>query len=69
LVNRDGEVLLFTETRFPFLAEQLEEIAQRLDTAPEWEHDNPDAIANKPQRGMAVDTHSYCNLIYTELFN
>ncbi len=67
LVNRDGEALLFTETRFPFLAEQLEEIAQRLDTAPEWEHDNPDertwiwfpepdAITNKPKRGMAVDT-------------
>jgi hypothetical protein len=66
LVNRDGETLLFTETRFPFLAEQLEEIAQRLDAAPEWEHDNPDehswiwlahpdAIANKPQRGMAID--------------
>jgi hypothetical protein len=67
LVNRDGEALLFTETRFPFLAEQLEEIAQRLDIAPEWEHDNPDehtwiwlpqpdAIGNKLQRGMAVDT-------------
>jgi uncharacterized protein (DUF2384 family) len=67
LVNRDGEALLFTETRFPFLAEQLEEIAQRLDTTPEWEHDNPDehiwiwlphpdAIGNKPQRGMAIDT-------------
>ena len=67
LVNRDGEALLFTETRFPFLAEQLEEIAQRLDTAPEWEHDNPDehtwiwlpepdVITNKPKRGMAIDT-------------
>jgi len=67
MVNRDGEALLFTETRFPFLAEQLEEIAQRLNTAPEWEHDNPDehtwiwlpqpdVINNKPQRGMAVDT-------------
>ena len=42
LVNRDSEALLFTETRFPFLAEQLEEITQRLDTAPEWEQDNPD---------------------------
>ena len=67
LVNRNGEALLFTETRFPFLADQREEIAQRLDAAPEWEHDNPDehtwiwlphpdAIANKPQRGIAVDT-------------
>ncbi|GMQ83690.1 MAG: hypothetical protein BMS9Abin06_0428 [Gammaproteobacteria bacterium] len=67
LVNRNGEALLFTETRFPFLEEQLVEIAQRLDAAPEWEHDNPDehtwiwlpqpdASANKPQRGMAIDT-------------
>jgi uncharacterized protein (DUF2384 family) len=67
LVNRNGETLLFSETRFPFLAEQLEEIVQRLDTAPEWEHDNPDertwiwlpepdVITNKPQRGIAVDT-------------
>ena len=67
LVNRNGEALLFTETRFPFLADQREEIAQRLDAAPEWEHDNPDehtwiwlphpdVITNKPKRGMAVDT-------------
>jgi uncharacterized protein (DUF2384 family) len=67
MVNRDGEALLFTETRFPFLAEQLEEITQRLDAAPDWEQDNPgehtwiwlpqpDAIGNKHQRGMAVDT-------------
>ena len=67
LINRDGEALVFTETRFPFLAERFKEIAQRLDAAPEWEHDNPDehtwiwlsqpdAIGNKPQRGMAVDS-------------
>ncbi len=67
MVNRDGESLVFAETRFPFLAEQLEEIVQRMDAAPEWERDNldehawiwllePDAIANKPQRGMADDT-------------
>ena len=67
MVNRDGEVLIFTETRFPFLTGQLGEIAQHLDAAPEWERDNPDehtwiwfpqpnAIGNKPQRGMAVDT-------------
>lgn len=65
LVNRNGEALLFSETRFPFLAEQLEEIAQRLDAAPKWEQDNPDehtwiwlpqsdVITNKPKRGMAV---------------
>jgi len=67
MVNRDGEALVFTETRFPFLAEQLEEIAQRLDNAPDWEPDNPDehtwgwlpepdTVADKKQGGMAVDT-------------
>ncbi len=67
MVNRDGDALVFTETRFPFLAEQLEEITARLNATPEWEHDNPDelfwnwfpepdAIGNKPQRGMAIET-------------
>ena len=67
MVNRDGEALIFTETRFPFLAEQPEEIAQRLDAAPEWERDipdeyawiwlpEPDAVTDKPQGGMAIDT-------------
>jgi len=67
MVNRDGEALVFTETRFPFLAEQLEEIVQRLEAAPEWEHDNPDehtwiwlpepdTEAAKPQHSIAVDT-------------
>jgi hypothetical protein len=67
MVNRDGEALIFTETRFPFLVEQLEEIAQRLDAAPDWERDSPDehtwiwlpapdAVADKPQGGMTVDT-------------
>ena len=67
MVNRDGDTLMFTETRFPFLSEQLEEITQRLDAASDWERNNldehiwiwlsePDAIGNKPQRGMAFDT-------------
>jgi hypothetical protein len=67
MVNRDGEALIFTETRFPFLAEQLEEIARRLDAAADWERDNldehtwiwlpePDAVADKKQGGMAFDT-------------
>ena len=67
MVNRDGEALVFTESRFPFLVEQLEEIAQRLDAAPDWERDNPDehtwiwlpapdAVADKPQGGIAIDT-------------
>jgi len=67
IINRDGETLVFTETRFPFLAEQLEEITHRLDDAPDWERDNsneptwiwlpePGAVADKPQGGIAVDT-------------
>jgi len=67
LINRDGEALVFTETRFPFLADQLEDIAQRLDAAPDWERDNPyehtwiwlpetDTVANKKQGGMAIDS-------------
>lgn len=42
MVNRDGEELLFSETRFPFLADHLEEIAQRLDADPEFERAVPD---------------------------
>lgn len=67
MVNRDGEALVFTETRFPFLAEQSEEIARRLDTAPEWERDAPQAqtwiwlpepaaTGKKPRSGMAFET-------------
>lgn len=67
LVNRDGEALVFTETRFPFLADQLEEIAQHLDAAPDWERDNPDehtwiwlletdAGSGKSQGGMMIDS-------------
>lgn len=67
IVNRDGESLLFTETRFPFLAEQLTEIAQRLDNAPEWVREDPDdnawlwlqepeAADDEPLHGMAVET-------------
>ena len=67
MLNRDGEALVFTETRFPFLAEQLEEITRRLDAAADWERDNPDehtwiwlpeldAVADKNQGGIAFDT-------------
>jgi hypothetical protein len=67
MVNRNGETLVFTETRFPFLAEQLEEIAKHLDAASEWERDNPDehtwiwlpesvASGNKPQHSLAIET-------------
>ena len=65
--NRDGDALVFTETRFPFLTEQLEEIARRLDAATNWDRDNPDehtwiwlpepdAVADKKQAGIAFDT-------------
>lgn len=69
MVNRDGEALVFTETRFPFLTEQLEEIVRRLDAAADWEKDNPDeqtwiwfpdpepdADSNDPQHGLAIET-------------
>jgi hypothetical protein len=67
MVNRDGEPLVFTETRFPLLVEHLEEIAQRMDAAPEWERDAPgehiwiwlpEPVAGnaKPQHGMAFET-------------
>jgi hypothetical protein len=67
MVNRDGEALVFTETRFPFLDEQLEEIVHRLDTAADWERDTPDehtwiwlpepeAVADKKQGGISLDT-------------
>lgn len=66
LTNRDGEALMFTETRFPFLAEKLEDIAKRLDTAAEWERDSPHvhtwiwlpkrkANVETPQRGLALE--------------
>lgn len=67
MVNRDGDALVFTETRFPFLVEHSGEIAERLDAAPEWERDHPDeyswiwlpepdAIGDKPQHGIAFET-------------
>jgi hypothetical protein len=67
MLNRDGEALVFTETRFPFLAEQGDEIAERLDASSEWECDpaneyswiwlpEPDANSNKTQRGIAIET-------------
>ena len=66
MVNRDGEALVFSETHFPFLAEKLEDIAERLDAAPEWERDGPatdawiwlpepEAISEKPQGSMAFE--------------
>ena len=67
LINRDGEALVFCETRFPFLPDHLEEIARRLDAESEWERDHadghtwswlakPDAAAGKPRRGLALDS-------------
>ena len=67
LVNRDGEALLFSETRFPFLAEQGDEITQRLGATTEWERDpsddyswiwtsEPDASGNNSPQGIAFET-------------
>ncbi len=67
ITNRDGDALMFTETRFPFLAENLEDIAERLDAAAEWERDDPhkytwiwlrelDASREEPQHGLALET-------------
>ncbi len=42
MVNYDGESLVFTETHFPLLTENPEEIAQRLDAETDWERDDPD---------------------------
>jgi hypothetical protein len=67
LVNRDGEVLLFCETRFPLLAEQRDEIARRLDDASDWERDSPDGhtwswlpetdvTTDKPHSGMVIES-------------
>ncbi len=67
LVNRDGETLVFCETRFSFLAEQLDEIARRLDAAADWKRDSPegytrswlpetDAATGKASGGMALES-------------
>lgn len=67
LVNRDSEALMFTETRFPFLAEQFDEISQRLDDSPEWQRDipgehswtwfqEPNPAGNRQQHGIALES-------------
>ena len=67
LVNRDGDSLLFTKTRFSFPAAQTEEITQRLDDAPDWERKKtndqswlwlpgPAVTANKPGPDIAIET-------------
>jgi hypothetical protein len=67
LVNRDGEALVFCEIRFPFLAEQLDEIARRLDAAADWERDSPEGYTwswlpethpatGNPSGGMRIES-------------
>ncbi|HEC12568.1 MAG TPA: hypothetical protein ENI80_04870 [Acidiferrobacteraceae bacterium] len=67
MVNRDGEALMFTETRFPFLAEHFAQITQRLDAEPEWKRDNPNEHTwiclsepekkdNNAKQGLSIDT-------------
>ena len=58
---------MFTETRFPFLAEQFDEISQRLDDSPEWQRDipgehswtwfqEPNPAGNRQQHGIALES-------------
>jgi len=76
MVNRDGEALVFTETRFPIQAEDLEEAARRLDAATGWERESAnehawiwlaktDAGVDKPEdsatMGTFQDGHSLIN--------
>lgn len=67
MVNRDSEALMFTETRFPFLEEQFDEIGNRLDDSPEWERDipgehrwiwlqDPQPVIDKRKHGIALET-------------
>jgi len=67
MVNRDGEALVFAETRFPFLVEHCDEIAERLNAASEWERDHPDDYCwvwlpepdpsgDKAQQGIAIES-------------
>jgi hypothetical protein len=67
IVTRDGDSLVFSETRFPFLPEKAEEIAARLDAAAEWKRDSPQTDAwiwlpepstnvERPRDGLAFNT-------------
>lgn len=41
LVNRDGDEIMFIQTRFPILEENADEIAKHLDTDNDWEREDP----------------------------
>jgi hypothetical protein len=67
LTNREGHAFVFTETRFPCLAEQLDEIASRLDGASDWERDaadvptwtwlsGPGDMSDPETSALAIDT-------------
>ncbi|MCI0505099.1 MAG: hypothetical protein L0Z73_03215 [Gammaproteobacteria bacterium] len=67
IVNRDGEAVVFTETRFAFLAEHLDTISARMDAAPGWEREQPGEPAwvwfaeqnsgkRKPQHELKFET-------------
>ncbi|MGH8501627.1 MAG: hypothetical protein ACREVE_03990 [Gammaproteobacteria bacterium] len=67
LVNRDGDTLVFTETRFPLAERHREETIRRLDAAPEWERASddeptwnwiaePDSVPRLPAKGLALDS-------------
>lgn len=67
MTNRDGEAIVFTETRFPLLAKQSDEIIQRLNAATEWDRGNPDehywswlpetdADSSNTQHGLTIES-------------
>lgn len=67
IVNRDGDSLVFSETRFPFLPERADEIAKRLNAAADWERDSlqtdawiwlaePSTNAKRSRDGLAFNT-------------
>lgn len=67
IFNRDGASLVFSETRFPLLPENAEEIVGRIDAAAEWERDGlqddawiwfseSNAITEKSKVGIVFDT-------------
>ena len=66
LINRDGEELVFTETRFPVEEHHRQEIIQRLDATAEWERDSVDepswiwfmegVSTAKPKQGIGIET-------------
>ncbi len=67
MVNRDGEALVFTETRFPFDDKNRNAIIEHLDTASDWERDpagdpvwtwlpKDQSTGKLPEQGLSVQS-------------